>query len=80
MIESAYIAPRIALARLEHHPHGGVWIVESCPYCARPHVHGGGGASDDPRDFLGHRDAACRPSDLLPNMDNSPGYILSEAP
>jgi hypothetical protein len=69
----------IALARLEHHPFGGVWIVASCPFCGREHRHGGGGASENPRDFLGHRNALCLPGDVPPTATASGGYVLVEA-
>lgn len=70
----------VALARLEHHPHGGVWIVDDCPLCHRRHRHGGGGASEDARDFLGHRQAQCVPGGVPPDVDFAAGYVLVEAP
>lgn len=70
----------VALARLEYHSHGGVWVVEACPICGKPHRHGGGGSEDDPRNFLGRRTPACVPGDVPPDASFSDGYVLVEAP
>jgi hypothetical protein len=69
-----------ALVRLEIHPFGGVCVLDRCPLCDQVHRHGGGGASQDARNFLGRRDAQCRPEDLPPGVDTSAGYVLQEAP
>lgn len=36
---------------------GQQWIVDSCPYCGKRHVHGAGGDTGDPLKFLGHRNS-----------------------
>ncbi len=53
------------------HRKGNLLHVASCPYCGRPHVHGGGRGDQDPRDFQGHRVSHCR----MPGV-RSRGYVL----
>ena len=45
--------------------------VAACPYCGRPHVHGGGLPDEDPRDFEGHRASHC-----LKPVSGDRGYFL----
>jgi hypothetical protein len=42
-----------------------------CPYCGRPHVHGGGPPEGDPRDYEGHRVSHC-----LRPVPGDRGYLL----
>ena len=35
------------------------WVIPHCPFCAKRHIHGAGGADDDPREFLGGRVPHC---------------------
>jgi hypothetical protein len=49
----------LALATLVKGRQGYRWIVDRCPYCGRPHGHGGGGLDGDPRRLLTHRVADC---------------------
>ena len=45
--------------------------VAACPYCGRPHVHGGGRPDQNPRDFEGYRAAHC-----LDPVPRDRGYML----
>jgi len=63
--------PPIALATLERHATGYLWIVPVCPHCHQRHTHGGGPLAGNPRDLLGHRVGHCI------GMESS-GYELVE--
>ena len=51
------------------------WIVESCPFCGRRHMHGGGPLAESPFRHLGARMRHCGNGD---GTDHS--YILCAAP
>ena len=69
----------VAAARLDYHSHGGVWVVDACPICGKPHRHGGGGKDDNPRDVLGLRRPLCVPCDVPLDVEFPQGYVLVEA-
>jgi hypothetical protein len=50
------------------------WIVGSCPFCGRGHVHGGGPLAESPFRHLGARVRHCG------NGDGINSYILCAAP
>jgi hypothetical protein len=60
-----------APVRLVKGKHGYLWIVDRCPYCSKRHEHSGGALHEEPRRYLGHRDAHC----VKPPRA---GYILQE--
>ncbi len=45
--------------------------LAACPYCGQPHIHGGGLADQDPREFEGHRITHC-----LKRVPGDRGYVL----
>ncbi len=53
---------------------GPVWLLKvRCPYCTRPHTHGGGVDRTRVADFLGHRVSHCGRTDL-----DGLGYTLTD--
>lgn len=49
----------IALVRLIERARSYTWQVLRCPFCLRPHYHGGGLLGGDPRKLLGPRISHC---------------------
>ncbi len=54
---------------IEHHPKGSVLRLAACPFCGRPHEHGG--PHDNPSYSEGHRISHC-----LTSAPGDRGYIL----
>jgi len=70
---------------------GCCWIIPECPYCGESHTHGAGlkhldsghthGPGYNPREFLGHRQAACEqgaPNNISHEAPRKNGYIIVE--
>ena len=45
--------------------------LAACPYCGKPHIHGGGTPDEDPHKYEGHRGSHC-----LKKVTGDRGYIL----
>lgn len=48
------------VAWAEFDPHRMLWVIQTCPICARVHSHGAGAGKIDPRRLLSHRAGHCR--------------------
>jgi hypothetical protein len=59
-------------------PRVTLFLLAACPFCGRPHIHGGRRPEEDPRRYQGHRPARCVPDVVRPERRRAMerGYIL----